>query len=57
MFVGDLYSIYLTLCLRFTENDHDTDSALPILNSYNPEYGCAYYFTEHGNKLPLLPGY
>ena len=43
--------------LKVHENDHDTDSASPILNSYNPESGCAYYFTEHGNKLRLLPGY
>ena len=54
---------YFDICCRFVqylcnfvfkvhENDHDTDS---VLNSYNPEYGCAYYFTEHGNKLQLLP--
>ena len=59
---------YFDFCWRFVqylfnfvfkvhENDHDTDSASPILNSYNPESGCAYYFTEHGNKLQLLPGY
>jgi hypothetical protein len=36
-------------------DDEPAPLATPIPGSYNPENGCAYYFTPHGNQLRKLP--
>jgi len=53
-----VFIVYLCKCvLRIHEKDHPTDVASPLLNTYNPETGCAYYFTEQGNKVRQMPKY
>ena len=38
-------------------NDRNIQPAVVIPESYNPEKGTAYYFTEHGNQIRKQPEY
>jgi len=59
--VVNLIAGFVSYLVEFVADVHSTDSdapdVQPIQNSYNPESGVAYYFTESGNILRSLPQY
>ena len=56
-----LFATFLLYLIDFINGVHDDDipyaPAIPIMNTYNPEAGVAYYFTPHGNVLRQFPVY
>ena len=39
------------------EDNRPVPRIAPIPNTYNPRSGTAYYFTDHGNQLRIMPDY
>ena len=59
-YLQDLMQFLQYLCdfvEHYHSNDEQAQDSVPIANSYNPESGVAYYFTQSGNQVRKLGKY